>query len=206
ARQAYTKDAEQSPARRRSTRRSGTASWCQWRPRRAGARPPTPAPGWSRTWHVLHRCAGGNWCRESSLAGVGKETELRVAEEAAGRRRHRQHQPVTAIQEAATDQVDAHERPEAMAEGAEDGGALAARVHHGGGIGRIAIDLGDQRVQVGVRVMLQMAAQPQRLALRHDALVHGRIVEARGAALEEPQHVVGPPAAMADEAAAEIRQ
>ncbi|MNL44672.1 hypothetical protein D3C87_1672630 [compost metagenome] len=55
--------------------------------------------------------------------------------------------------------------------------------------------------------MIEIALQFQRLALGgHDALMHGGVRKTRRAALEQAQHVVGPPAAVADVLAAEIRQ
>ena len=75
-----------------------------------------------------------------------------------------------------------------------------------GGQRRVPVQFGDVLLHGLVGVVVQQARQPADSAPGLDALVHRLVVEPRAFAVEQPHHVVGMPAAVADPAPQEPAQ
>src|SRR5690606_26142582 len=100
-----------------------------------------------------------------------------VTKKAASRSHSGQYKAFFSVQKSPPYNIYPDERPKRVSKRAQHAGALATRMHHGGGFGGIKIDLGNEGFEIGVRVMEKMTIQDRHGRRRLHAFVNGDVLE-----------------------------
>ena len=117
----------------------------------------------------------------------------------------RQHQSVPTIEETELQQIRAHEGEQPVGDRLRQARAPAARMHVARAAARVAVELLEDVVHIGVTEVVQALGEVADRAVDRHVSMQKIIRESRLRAPAEPQGVVGSPAAVVHHLAAELR-